>query len=308
MKIIASFFDQEKLLESFHQHLLTTQGLASRTCVARIFYVRPFLEQRRRTNRQKLVLEELVPEDLLNYVLERSAQDSSGRLQALASALRSFGRFLQLSRRSAQPLAAALPRIASRGRSSLPDYLTAEQLEVLLGSIDTTTALGQRNYAIILCLARLGLRAAEVAALTLEQIQWHAGVINLGAGKGRRERQLPLPQDVGRAIADYLRHRKSPGKTRRVFCAMETGKGLCSMAISQLVRRALKRAGIQTPRPGAHLLRRTLASHLVQSGVSLKAVADLLGHRCLNTTRLYASVNHPMLREVSRPWPKELTR
>jgi site-specific recombinase XerD len=308
MKTILSLFDQEKLLESFHQHLLTTQGLAPRTCAARIFYVRRFLEERRRTKGQKLVLEELIPEDLLNYVLERSAQDSPGRLQALASSLRSFGRFLQLSRRSTRSLAAALPRIASRGRSSLPDYLTAEQLEVLLGSIDTSTAPGQRNYAMVLCLARLGLRAAEVAALTLEQIQWRAGVISLGAGKGRRERQLPLPPDVGRAIADYLRQPKSSGKTRQVFCAIKTGKGLCSMAISQVVRRALKRAGIQTPRPGAHLLRRTLASHLVQSGVSLKAVADLLGHRCLDTTRLYASVDYAMLREVSRPWPKEVTR
>lgn len=308
MKTIASLSDQEKLLEAFRQHLLRTQGLAPRTCAARVFYVRPFLEHGRRRKRQKLVLQELAPEDLLDYVLERSAQDSAGRLQALASALRSFGRFLQLSRLSPQALSAALPRIASPGRASLPDYLTPGQVEILLGSIDTSTARGQRNHAIILCLARLGLRAAEVAALTLEQIQWRAGVINLGAGKGRRERQLPLPQDVGRAISDYLRQRKSPGNGRQIFCAVDTGKGLGSTAISQVVRRALQRAGIQTPRPGAHLLRRTLASHLVQRGVNLKAVADLLGHRCLDTTRLYATVDHAMLRQVSRPWPKELTR
>jgi site-specific recombinase XerD len=308
MKIIASDSDQEKLLEAFRQHLLRTQGLATRTCAARVFYVRLFLEQRRGSKRQKLVLQELAPEDLLNYVLERSGQDSPGRLQALASALRSFGRFLQLSRSSTRALTAALPRIASGGRSCLPDYLTPEQLEVLLGSIDTHAVRGQRNYAIILCLARLGLRAGEVAALTLEQIQWRASVISLGAGKGRRERQLPLPQDVGQAMADYLRQRKRPGSTRQVFCAVDREKGLCSRAISQVVRRALQRAGIQTPRPGAHLLRRTLASHLVQGGVGLKALADLLGHRCLDTTRLYASVDHTMLREVSRPWPKEFTR
>jgi site-specific recombinase XerD len=308
MKIIASLCDQEKLLEAFRQHLLRTQGLATRTCAARVFYVRQFLERRRSGQRQKLLLQELVPEDLLNYVLERSAQDSPGRLQALASALRSFGRFLQLSRSSTRALTAALPRIASRGRSCFPDYLTPEQLEVLFASIDTHTVGGQRNYAIILCLARLGLRAAEVAALTLDQIQWRAGVISLGAGKGRRERQLPLPQEVGRAMADYLRQRNRSDNTRQVFCAVDTGKGLCSRAISQVVRRALLRADIQTPRPGAHLLRRTLASHLVQGGVSLKAVADLLGHRCLDTTRLYANVDHAMLRQVSRPWPKELTR
>lgn len=308
MKTIASFSDQEKLLEAFRQHLLITQGLAARTCAARVFYVRPFLQQRRRSKSQRLALQQLEPEDLLNYVLKRSAQDSSSRLQAVALALRSFGRFLQLSRSSARALTSALPRIASRGRSCLSDYLTPKQLETLIGSIDTNGARGKRNYAIILCLARLGLRAGEVAALTLEQIQWRTSVIRLGGGKGRRERQMPLPQDVGRAIADYLRQWKRPGHTRRIFCTLETGKGLCSTAISQVVLRALQRAGIQTPRPGAHVLRRTLASHLVQSGVSLKAVADLLGHRCLDTTRLYASVDLAMLRKVSKPWPKEAAR
>jgi site-specific recombinase XerD len=307
MKTITSVSDRERLLERFRGHLLKIQGLAPRTCQARVFYVRSFLERLRR-KRQKLVLQELTPRDFLDYVLERSTQDSPVRLQALASALRSFGRFLRFSRKNPHCLASALPRIASRGRSCLADYLTATQLDVLLRSIDTTTSGARRNYAIILCLARLGLRAGEVATLTLEQIDWRAGLICLGGSKSRRQRQLPLPDDVGRAIANYLRQRKSPSKVRQIFCAIDTGKSLCSAAISQIVRRALQRARIQTPRPGAHLLRRTLASHLVQSGVSLKAVADLLGHRCLDTTRLYASVDQVMLREVSRPWPKELAR
>ena len=308
MKTIASSSDGERLLEEFREHLLNAQGLALRTCSARVSCVRAFLEQQLRIKGQKLELPELTPEDVLNYVLERSAQNSPGTLQALASALRSFGRFLQFSGRSPHALTSALPRIASPGRACLPDYLKPEELIALLESIDTTNPSGLRNYSIVLCLARLGLRASEVAALTLEQIQWRTGVIILGGGKGRRERQLPLPQDVGKAITDYLRCREIKANSRRVFSAIRDGEALSPAAVSQVVRRALQEAGIQTPRPGAHLLRRTLASHLVQHGVSLKAVADLLGHRCLDTTRIYASVNHSMLQEVSRPWPTEVTR
>ena len=125
---------------------------------------------------------------------------------------------------------------------------------------------------------------------------------------GRRERELPLPKDVGRAIAAYLRQRPNPSNSRRVFCGVRNTGALSSAAISQVVKRALYQAAIKTSRPGAHLLRRTLASHLVQKGVTLKAVADLLGHRCLETTRLYAKVNFPMLAQVARPWPMEASR
>ena len=308
MKSISPSSEHERLLRRFEAHLLSAQGLAPRTCTARVFYVREFLVRQLKKRRRKFKPQELTPEVLLNYVLDRSAQDSPVRLQAVASALRSFGRFLQFSGLSRHDLVAALPRIASPGRSCLPDYLQQGQLNELLRSMDTTTGSGLRNYAIILCLARLGLRAGELAALTLDQIHWRRGAIGLAAGKGRQERQLPLPKDVGKAIAKYLQRRQVPSGSRRVFCAIRNGRALCPAAIGQVVRRALQQAGIETPRPGAHLLRRTLASHLVQHGVSLKAVADLLGHRCLDTTRIYANVNHPMLLEVSRPWPTEVAR
>ena len=308
MKNIASSSNSEKLLQSFGEHLLTTQGLAVRTCASRVFYAREFLRAQFGAGHRKLRLSKLTPEVLLQYVLARGRQDSPPRLQALASALRSFCRFLQMSGRLGRDLTSALPRIASTGRESLPDYLPPEQLEDLLGSIETETLAGFRNYAILLCLARLGLRAGEVAHLTLEQIDWRAGVLRLGAGKGRRERELPLPKEVGQAISRYLRRRPTQVVSRRLFCALRNGGPLCSRAVSQVASRALQKAGLQTPRPGAHLLRRTFASHLVQQGISLKAVADLLGHRSLDTTRIYANVNHAMLLEVARPWPTEVNR
>jgi len=309
MQDIISSANSEKLLQAFGEHLLTTQGLAVRTCTSRVFYAREFLRAQLKGGRKKLRLSGLTPEILLQYVLARAGQDSPGRLQSATSALRSFCRFLQMSGRIERDWTSALPRIASVGRQSLPDYLSVEELADLLGSINTKTQAGLRNHAILLCLARLGLRAGEVAQLTLEQIEWRAGILRLGAGKGRRERQLPLSKEVGQAIVRYLRGgRRSQKGCRWLFCALPDGGALSATAISQVASRALQAAGLKTPRPGAHVLRRTLASHLVQQGVSLKAVADLLGHRSLDTTRLYASVNHPMLLELARPWPTEVSQ
>lgn len=309
MKAILSRSNRDKLLQAFRRHLVSAQGLAPRTCAGRVFYSREFLNRQLKRVRGRLRLRELTPQVLLRYVLERSGVDSPVRLQALATALRSFCRFLHWSGRTHRDLAVALPRIASPGRSLLPDYLEPGQLKALLASIDTSLPLGKRNVAILLCLARLGLRAGEVAALTLDQIQWRTGVVRLGGGKSRRERQLPLPDDVGRAIADYLRAQPRQAGTRRIFCALRgRRRPLSSPAISLIAVRALQRAGMHRNGTGAHLLRRTLASHLVQEGVSLKSIADLLGHRCLDTTRIYAGVNHSMLLKVARPWPVEGSR
>jgi len=308
MRTILFHSNREKLLDQFRKHLLTDRGLAARTCFSRVFYVREFLQTQQRAWRRRPRDEGLTPEVLLGYLLGRSRQDSPERLQSLATALRSFCRFLQLSGRIGLDLTVALPRIGSDRAPGLPDYLSRGQLRHLLSSTDTGTPAGMRNHAIMLCLARLGLRAGEVARLTLDQIDWRAGVLRLSPGKGRRERELPLPGDAGRAMAKYLHQRPQPASSRQVFCAVRNTSVLSSQAISQIARRALQQAGLNTPRPGAHLLRRTLASHLVQQGVSLKAVADLLGHRSLDTTRLYTHVNHAWLREVSRPWPTEAKR
>ena len=308
MKTILLPSGLEPLLQKFREHLLTNQGLAQRTCAARLFYVREFLKHRFKSSRRKVSLDELTPDVLLNHVLERSRQDSPGRLQALASALRSFSRYLLFSGVNQYDLSSALPRIASPGRPLLPDYLKPEQLDRLLHSIQTNTPMGVRNYAIVLCLARLGLRAAEVAGLTLEQVHWRTGEVHLTLSKSRRERRLPLPQDVGRALVNYLRIRPSPLMSRSLFCGLRSSKPLCPRAISQVAGRALRQAGIQTNRPGAHLLRRTLASHLIQKGIDLKAVADLLGHANLDTTRIYTNVHQAMLLKVARPWPVEVRR
>jgi integrase/recombinase XerD len=300
MKIILSVKSVEELLRSFRLYLVEVNGLAERTCQGRIFYAREFLRALRRKSRGRPKGLELGSSIWSQYVLGRSHKDSSARLQALGTALRSFCRFLCASGRTDRDWAASIPRIGGHGPKVGLDYLSPREVTRLLASIERQTAAGIRNYAVLLCLVRLGLRAGEVVQLTLEQINWRAGWIRIGAGKVRRQRQLPLPSDVGRALAKHLQRSPGPTLSRRVF------DGLCSHAVSTMTSRALRRASIATARPGAHLLRRTFASHLVQKGASLKAVADLLGHRSLNTTRLYAGVNHPMLLEVAQLWPKEV--
>ena len=204
-------------------------------------------------------------------------------------------------------LSAALPPIADHHhREDLPRYLSRSQLAELLAVFDRRTLLGKRDYAVVLCLSRLGLRAQEVAQLTLEDVDWRQSRLRLRAPKGRRERQLPLPAEVGAALAAYMRSARPHGPSRALF-RTDDGQGpLRSTWLSSRVGLALARAGLGAPGRRAHLLRHTFATHLVQQGASLKAVADLLGHRSLSTTQVYAKVNLPMLRAVAQPWPAEV--
>jgi site-specific recombinase XerD len=227
-------------------------------------------------------------------------------LQSLASALRSFCRFLCATNRHARDLSVALPSISGHHREDLPIYLSRTQLKQLLGAFDRRTRIGKRDYAIALCLARLGLRAGEVARLTLDDLDWRNCWLRLAAPKGRRQRQLPLTVELGQALAAYLRAIRPTGTTRALFRAGRTQRPMRAAWLSERVGIAMARAGLGTPGKRAHLLRRTFATHLVQQGASLKAVADLLGHPNLSTTQVYAKVNLPMLRAVAQPWPGEV--
>jgi site-specific recombinase XerD len=178
-------------------------------------------------------------------------------------------------------------------------------LELLLGSWDTNTAQGQRDLAIGLCLARLGLRAAEVAALMLEDIDWRHGILRLSQSKNGHPAQLPLLAEAGQGIANYLRKGRPACPCRQVFVFHQAVRPMNAPAVSQVIRRALRACGLKAPRSRAHLLRHTLASHLVQNGATLKEVADLLRHRHINSTAVYAHVDIPQLRSVAQPWRKE---
>ena len=205
--------------------------------------------------------------------------------------MRSFLRHLHQRGDIAVDLADAIPPITNWRLSELPKSLPPEKVESVLASCDLDTAGGRRDHAILLLLARLGVRGGEVATLTLEDIDWDKGVVTL-SGKGQRREALPLPEEVGRALAAYLRDGRPPCGTRRVFVrAIAPYRGFSStMAICDIVRRALARAGIEAPLKGAHLLRRSLACGMLENGASLEEIGQILRHRHPETTQIYAKV------------------
>jgi site-specific recombinase XerD len=174
----------------------------------------------------------------------------------------------------------------------------------VLNCCDRNTAIGKRNYAILLLLARLGLRAGEVVTLTLDDIDWEAGLITV-RGKGKRAAQMPLPVEAGAAIADYLRQARPDCSSRRVFIRQNAPLvGFAnSVAICSLVDRALERAGVEPAYRGSHLFRHSLATEMLKQGASLFEIGDLLRHRRPDTTTIYAKVDLVSLRSIALPWP-----
>ena len=306
MKAIALKSPVDHLVEDYQEHLINVAGLQPSTCQKWTFFVRLFLNAQYRPKAPEVPLHQLKPGVLLDFVLQQGEHYRPGHLQSLASALRSFCRFLCVSGRHPQDLSAALPSISGQHREDLPIYLSRAQLRALLEVFDRRTVLGKRDYAMVLCLAGLGLRAGEVSRLSLDDVDWREGWLRLAAPKGRRERRLPLPDQAGRALAAYLRSAPPKGATRLLFRTVRSQRAMSRSWLSQRVGAALARAGLGAPGKRAHLLRRTFATHLVQQGASLKAVADILGHASLSTTQVYAKVNLPMLRAVAQPWPGEV--
>jgi integrase len=188
--------------------------------------------------------------------------------------------------------------------ASLPRALSSEEVQHLLAHCERHTAVGRRNWAILLLLARLGLRAGEVVGLAFEDLDWEAGELRIRAHGGNSDR-LPIPQDAGAALADYLRHARPACSSRRVFVRMRAPhRGFASsVAICCIVRRALERAGLNPAHKGAHLLRHSVATQMLRQGASLAEIGELLRHRSPQTTMIYAKVDLDLLRPLALPWP-----
>ncbi len=220
------------------------------------------------------------------------------------AALRGFLRFAYLEGLIDTPLAQAVPSVASWRDRALPRRLAPEEVRQVLAHCDRKTLAGRRDYAIVTLLSRLGLRAAEVAGLGLDDVNWHAGEIVV-RGKGSREEKMPLPTDVGRAIADYLSHDRPGTPTRAVFLRLQVPlRGLGPIGVTAVVYRACARAGV--PRASAHVLRHSAATQMLRAGASLAEVGQTLRHRSSSATALYAKVDHASLRTLAPRWPEDV--
>jgi integrase/recombinase XerD len=293
----------ERLLAEYHDYLVRERGLAAGTVRLREQVARLFLDGQ--PEPLELALQRLEPGEVTAFVL---AQCRSGRrgvswAKTLTSGLRSLLSFLHMEGWVPVPLAPAVPSVAGWRLASLPRALEAWQVERLLASCDRSTVLGRRDFAVLTLLWRLGLRSFEVAGLSLDDIDWRAGELTI-RGKGSVCERLPLPDDVGRALVEYLCAGRPRGCCREVFLrARAPQRGISAAGVRSVVHHACDRAGLA--RVGAHRLRHTVASELLRAGAPLQQIAQVLGHASLASTAIYAKIDRSSLRTLARPWPLE---
>jgi integrase/recombinase XerD len=289
----------ERLLEDYASYLVAERSLASGTVCYYLRFARLFVSSV--SDETGLGLGAITTGDVSRFVVEQCGRRSVGSARTLVMALRSLLRFLHVTGLSATPLAGAVPAVAPWRERSLPEGLSPAAVARLLGSCDHRGATGRRDYAILVVLLRLGLRAGEAAALELDDIDWRRGELVV-RGKGDRREQLPLPVDVGEALAAYLRRGRPRCQDRHLFLRVKAPTaGLKADGVTKVVHAACRRAGL--PVAGAHRLRRTNACATLRRGGSLAEVGEILRQRSAFTQALYAKVDRAALERVARPWP-----
>jgi len=293
----------EQIFAEFSAYLQRERGLSPKSIVRHLPAVRRFLHEVCPAGADDLG--KIRQETVTSYI-ERHARDRSPASgKAMCWSLRAFLRYLHHQGLSPLALAGCVPSIRRWRLASLPSHLSAAQVHKVLDGCDRATAMGRRDYAILMMLARLGLRADEVATLTLDDIDWRAGEMLLSA-KGRQRARMPIPPDVGAAVVAYLRDGRPKSRCRRLFLrTLAPHVGFTSgSAITWIAKTALEHAGIHgCAHHGAHVFRHSLATELLRSGATLSEIGQLLRHASHDTTRIYAKVDIDTLRTLSLPWP-----
>jgi len=291
----------DQIEHGFACYLSQERGLSRATLSNYLPFVRHFLVECVEAKRWQL--DELRAADVTGFIVNHAQSVKRSTARLTATSLRSFFRYLYLRGQITTNLAEFVPTVADWRLSNLPKSLDSEQTERLLKSCDQGKTVGQRDYTILLLLTRLGLRAGEVVAMILDDINWEAGELII-RGKGPRQNRLPIPYDVGKALATYLQHGRPSCSSRQVFIrARAPHDGFSSsVAICNIVQRALQRANIQTNYKGAHLLRHTLATNMLRESASLAEIGEILRHQSPTTTEIYAKVDIVSLRALAHPW------
>jgi site-specific recombinase XerD len=286
----------DELLARYHRYLAGERSLAEGTIRYYARTARLFLSAMAGPD-----VSRLTTADVSRFVLQECSRRTVGTAKTVVMALRCWLRFLYVEGLTATPLAAAVPAAAPWRASSLPRALTPETVGRLVHSCDQRTRTGRRDHAILLLLARLGLRAGEVAALTLDDVDWRQGELVIRGKADRRER-LPLPMDVGEALASYLRWSRPRTTSRRLFVRVKPPTvGLSGDGVTRVVHAACRRIGL--PLVGAHRLRHTAATEMLRQGGGLAEIGQVLRHRSPLTTAIYAKVDSGALQALARPWP-----
>jgi site-specific recombinase XerD len=294
----------EQHVQAYERYLQHARALSRQTIINYLPVVRDFLNFR--FSDGEVSLAQLRAVDVTDFVQKKVSRLNMRRAKIMTTALRSFLSYARYRGDITSDLVEAVPIVANWSLSSIPRAIGRDEVTRLLASIDRDTRVGRRDHAMILALARLGLRSSEVVLLELDDIDWGAGQIRVRGKNGQRN-DLPLPADVGEAIADYLRKSRPRNASRRVFlrdkAPIRGFKG--PSGFGSVVRRSLERASIDSPTKGTHQFRHGLASEMLRGGASLGEIGEVLGHRHVQTTAIYAKVDLDALRTLALPWPGE---
>lgn len=301
-----NFSEHNEMLAEYDQYLGKVQGLAPRTKQFYCANIRQFLFLVFPS--QKIFLNVLSPQRVIDFILIYTSEGGAHRAQGMVYSLRSFFKFLMRTGRIKKDLAAVVPTVPMWKKRPLPVFLSHVELQQMLRSCNRNSAVGLRNYAILMMLITLGVRDCEVCNLKLDDIDWNKGEIII-RGKGF-EARLPLSQELGDAFIDYLQYGRSQCTSNVFFIKVRSShkayhQTLQLSHVRHIVDATLKRAGLNPKRKGSHLLRHSFATQLLQKGASLQEIGIILRHRRIDTTAIYASVDFDKLVKIAQPWPRK---
>ena len=290
------------IVDSFARYLREERRLSEASVLTYVRIAQLFLSET--MNSQTEAQCDLSCQKITEFICKTARSVSPRYAQLMTCALRSLLRFLYIDGKTSNDLSPCVPTVAEWRLSTLPKFLEPAQVETILATGGLSTEIQKRDHAILLLLARLGLRACEIVNMELGDIHWDLGQLTV-RGKAGKQNRLPIPQDVGEALADYLLNGRPRCTTRRVFIRAKAPRQgfTSSMAVCDTVRRALSRAGLSPPRKGAHLLRHSLAVRMLRSGATLNEIAEVLRHCSPTTTEIYTKVDLNTLATLAQPWP-----
>lgn len=294
----------EKEIHRFRAYMKDVCGLSSSTIDCRVRNITKFL-----TNifgNHQIKYQKITPDRILKYVSKKAKQVKPISTKNLTISLRCYFRFLQFKGKCSGNLIGAVPTISSWKLATIPKTMTKEQLSRFLASFDRKTPCGQRDYAMAMCFLELGIRRSEVKNLLLDDIDWKNSTVTIRSSKTSQSRILPLPVRLGKALACYLKNGRPKTDSRNVFIrySVPLGKPVTAYIVDWAMAKAHERAGLADQCSGTHIFRHTLSTIIHRKGVTLKEIADILGHKRIDTTTIYTKVNLTMLAKVTLPWPE----